>query len=246
MCQDMGRHPAETRVGAERVTPTGKQNEGETLAGAGVRAFLAFVLPPAMRQDIESLQTFFADRGLQGKWTSPESCHVTALFLGNQTPQALAVLSAKLREICAACAQFRAVYDAVNTFGQPPRVLALELADRPAGAFASLVAALREAVQSCGIAVDKSVLRREPRTHITLCRFRGRRESAGLRRLRVRRDDGWQWAEDPLATVQSPEGGSIEFDRLTLCSSVLQPAGPVYSILEQFELGPGPSAPGSA
>ena len=136
---------------------------------AGVRAFVAILLPDTVRAalgvEIERLRAF----GRNVSWVAPDNLHVTLKFLGNVEPARLDDAVSALTVAAAVVAPFELAIVGLGAFPSPtrPRVLWAGLADG-AGAAAKLARSVDSALAGHGFPPED----RPFAGHITLGRVR--------------------------------------------------------------------------
>ena len=199
-----------------------------------MRAFLAFPVPSDIRVHVRELQEYLRQNGVRGKWTEPDNLHLTVLFLGDQGPEPLRLLSSTLESELAVHGSFSLAWGTLGTFGRPPRVLYLGWEGGATAQYAALANDVRSWATACGVVISPATLRQEPRPHLTLARFRSSRESRALAALRGRAHGVNGWPADVPAPPA--DAGSIVCERIHLVHSVLRPDGPEYHVLEEFPL----------
>ena len=170
------------------------------------RCFIAFVLPQAIRKYCSHVQAELGRRHVRGKFVDPGHCHLTIHFLGDipleelfRIHDATLPLASQLREVV-----FTPV--ALGSFGRPPRVLFLELADE-GGHGKALVTEFRSLA---GLSDEKG---KEWIAHATLARFRSSGEAKSW--------DGATELPDPPASFR-PAG-------IGFFTSVLSDKGPQHT-----------------
>ncbi len=141
----------------------GPEEHGPTPPAA--RRFIALPLPRDVRTRLAAALP--DDPGLTGglRWARPEGWHATIAFLG-EVPDALVapLVDAVDAAIAAAPAPEELTVTEAGRFGRA--VLWVALQDAPAGSLAALAAAVRRAVDTTGLPVDRKPFR----AHVTLAR----------------------------------------------------------------------------
>ena len=186
----------------------------------GIRSFLAFSLPPGIRDVVERVLGDLSGASREVKWVRPGGVHLTVVFLGDVNEATLEPLKQAAAGVCHGFAPFRVRVSGTGFFPNPrrPRVIWLGLGGdvEPIGSFRD---ALQEALTPLGFAPE----RRPFRPHLTLGRFR----KGGFL------DERLGAAMDRHRDAQSPECMLTE---LVLFKSDLRPTGAVYTALERFPL----------
>ena len=198
-----------------------------------MRLFLAFECPECVRDYVRNLQDVLRKEHIKGKYVRPESLHLTVLFLGDQDEQAADTVIETVDRVCSQSAALTLTLDGLETFGSPPRVLVLDWDEEPERAFAEFGIRVRDAVSDAGIELKKNVRKRDPLPHLTLLRFRGRREAGTLKKLGEKTSDGWRWQ---VSFPAPPGPRRMTFSELCLYESTLRPEGAAYKVLHRFPL----------
>jgi 2'-5' RNA ligase len=187
---------------------------------ARTRTFIGIDIGDAIRGSAAALQKELAKGGAEVKWASPESMHVTLLFLGE-------VDDRELHSVC------RAVKEAAA--GEPPFALrvagvgAFPTARRPKVLWAGITDGA-EPLQRLNAALEEEMLelgcyRKEERgytPHLTLGRVKGDADSFALA------------SEIPKRLAWN--GGSATVDEVLVYSSETDRDGPVYTVIGRAPL----------
>ena len=169
------------------------------------RMFVAIELPEDIRNRLGAVAS-----GLSGLKPVPaHQLHLTLAFLGNVAAENESALRDALSAI--GPAEFPLTVHGLGTFGgsRKPMVLWTGVED-PGNALPPLAAAVRDAAQTAGIAIDE----RPFVPHITL----GRRRGGSPAKLRIF-----------LREYREETFGSFTVSGFTLFESVLSPDGPVHT-----------------
>ena len=196
-----------------------------------MRLFVALDIDDAIRERlnrfVEGVRNFAPD----ARWVKPESLHVTLKFIGEQPDtavekikQSLAGASSQTSEI-----HFRG-YGFFPT-AKSARVFWIGMETGPQ--LAALAAAVDENVATLGIPKED----RPFSPHLTLARSAG-----GSGAPRWRKGDNpnraFQYLQEKLAALPSPEFGTMTPREFFLYQSQLSPKGSKYTKLARFELQP--------
>jgi len=186
----------------------------------GIRSFLAFSLPPEIRDVVGRVLGDLSGASRDVKWVRPGSLHLTVVFLGDVDEASISSVKRAAADVCRAFAPFRLRVSGTGFFPNPrrPRVIWLGLDGdvEPMGRFRD---ALQEALAPLGFAPE----RRPFRPHLTMGRFR----KGGFP------DDRLNEALESHRNETSPE---CVLPELVLFRSDLRPTGAVYTVLERFPL----------
>lgn len=187
-----------------------------------VRLFLAAELGEPLRAELVRVIGRLSAAESNVKWVAPGSLHLTIKFCG-ELPDA----GPLAEQVRLEASRFRPVEVAVAGVGQfppkgPPKVVWAGCRGDVA-ALAAVAAACERAADRVGVERDRFGFT----AHITLGRARDGRSSKGLAKT--------------LATFADTPFGTLRVEAVTLFSSVLNSAGPTYSVLERFPLAGKPS-----
>ena len=179
----------------------------------GIRCFVAVDLPEEMRDEIRSLQSQIATKGL--RLVQPELVHITIKFLGDVPEEKVERVTDALQKV--KIAPFPAHVAGMGTFpGRDVRVVWLGLE----GNFEELFQSVESTLNTIGF-------EREARgfsPHVTLGRV-GRPGLETNRELRPK-----------IAANGGVDLGSFTVDRFYLKKSTLTRGGPIYEDLAGFAL----------
>jgi 2'-5' RNA ligase len=187
----------------------------------GIRSFLAFELPPDMKDVVYRVSGELKRSSLRVRWVKPENIHLTVVFLGSIAPEDLPSIRESTRNVCRGHGPFNVMIRGMGRFGnrRHPRVLWLGLA----GDLTQMDAfrdELQDMLRPFGIQREKRVFN----PHLTLGRFRkGARASEEL--------DGL------MAVYENLKSSVCTLDKLALFKSDLRPDGAVYTQLAEWPLG---------
>lgn len=169
-----------------------------------MRVFFGLAIPDTLRLPLALARDVIP----AGRAVPDENLHLTLAFLEDVDETTLAEVDLHLSGM--ALPQARIGLDALQTFGEPPRVIAAGI--HPDAGLTGLHAAIGRALRAAGI-----VPRRERfRPHITL--------------RRLRRTDVLGRLDPVLPALSAP------VDALTLWQSDLRPEGPRYTVLARYPL----------
>jgi 2'-5' RNA ligase len=194
-----------------------------------MRLFIALDIDDAIRERIarfvEGVQGFAPD----ARWVKPESMHITLKFIGEQPEPAVEPIKLALRTVNASTTeiQFRG-YGFFPT-AKSARVFWVGMEAGPP--LSALASAIDEKMAVLGIPKED----RAYSPHLTLARGSG-----GSGSPRWRRGDGpsraFERLQEKLASLPSPEFGTMTPREFFLYQSQLSPKGSKYTKLERFAL----------
>ncbi len=186
-----------------------------------IRSFLAFELPPEIKEMLRDVSGEMKKLALDLRWVKVDNMHLTVVFLGGINRAQIGEVGLKTEEICCDFAPFNVSLRGTGIFGTPrnPRVLWIGIngdLDRM-GRFRD---SLQLALEDLGVRQEK----RPFRPHLTVGRFRkgSRTASHHLEKLLSRYRD-----------LKSQPWPAKE---LVLFRSDLNPGGAVYTKMKAWPL----------
>jgi RNA 2',3'-cyclic 3'-phosphodiesterase len=189
------------------------------------RTFIAVDIGDGIRNNAIGLQELLAKTGAEVKWVTPESLHITLLFLGEVDDRELHTVCRAVREIAAGEPPFPLRVSGVGAFPTPRR---------PKIAWAGIVDGAEELRRLHGKLepkmLDLGYYRKEEREftpHLTLGRVKG--EADGLK------------LAPELTKRLAWDGGRTVVDEVLVFSSELEKDGPIYTVLGRGKLTGKPS-----
>lgn len=194
-----------------------------------MRVFIGIDLDPEVRDRISR----FLD-GVQGfapdaRWVRPESLHVTLKFIGEQKPEQVESIAARLRQVEASAFEIRSGGYGFFPTAKAPRVFWIGVHAAPQ---------LAELAGSIDMATAELGIPREDRPyspHLTLARAGGRSGSP----KRQKGDDPntiFAVLDKRLAAMPELDFGTMMAREFILYQSQLSPAGSKYTKLQRFPL----------
>ena len=183
-----------------------------------MRLFTAIHLNGEIREELIRLQRILNKRAPELRSVKAEQLHLTLKFLGEVEEAKLPAALAALKSCAAACPAFTATLEGRGCFPERGkiRVAWIGLAS-PSSALPRLSRSLEECFAVCGFPEEA----RDFSPHITIARA-GRRGAPP----RVRE----------AVSSLTPSPLSQEVSSLFLMQSMLQPAGPVYTVIKEEPL----------
>jgi len=187
---------------------------------ARTRTFIAVEISADIRDNAVALQESLAKTGAEVRWVTPDSMHVTLLFLGEVDDRELHVICRAVKDVAASEPPFPLRVSGVGAFPnvRHPKILWAGItdgADELKRLYDKLEAKL----------LDLGCYRKEERgytPHLTL----GRVKSEA---------DGFALAKE-LPKRLAWDGGRTVVDEVLVFASVLEEDGPVYTVLGRGEL----------
>src|SRR5262245_12320432 len=184
------------------------------------RTFIAVEIGADIRESAVALQETLAKTGAEVKWVTPESMHVTLLFLGEVDDRELPAVCRVVKEVAAAEPPFPLRVSGVGAFPTPrrPKILGAGITDG-----ADDLTCLYDKLEAK--LLDLGCYRKEERgytPHLTLGRVKNEA-------------DGFTLAKE-LPKRLAWDGGRTVVDEVLVFASVLEKDGPVYTVLGRGEL----------
>jgi 2'-5' RNA ligase len=186
----------------------------------GIRSFLAFELPPEIREEIGKISRELRKSRLPARWVREENIHLTIVFLGSIDENVVEDLEERVGSVVKGFTGFTAGLKGVGVFPNQwkPRVLWIGL-DGDIGGLSKLRDELQDALRVFGLREEK----RPFRAHLTLGRFKDR----------LKGDEELKWILDRYHDIASQP---YCLDELVLFKSDLRPGGPVYTKMASWPL----------
>lgn len=177
-----------------------------------VRTFLAVEVSSVIRSRLRALQESLNRAGLSARWVSPESIHLTLLFLGDIDERDLNRLCRGVAEVCSHHTAFSLSVEGVGCFPnvERPRVVWAGVGEGVEELHA-LHEELSDNLSEAGL-YDGDVHRFHP--HVTLGRVKN---FAGLAAA--------------LETKTAWSAGTCRIEEVKVMASDPRPEGPIYSVL---------------
>jgi 2'-5' RNA ligase len=184
------------------------------------RTFIAVETSAEIRARAVALQESLAKTGAEVKWSSPETMHITLLFLGEVDDRELHAVCRAVQEVAATEPTFSLSVSGVGAFPTPrrPKILWAGITEG-ADELRRLYGKLEEKL------LDLGCYRKEERgytPHLTLGRTRGEA-------------DGYTLARE-LPKLLNWDGGRMVVDEVVVYGSELQKGGPEHTVLGRGEL----------
>jgi 2'-5' RNA ligase len=186
------------------------------------RLFVAIDIPADVKERALEMRRALEADGWQARWVKPEALHLSLRFYGNQPVDSVPGLIERLRFATGAAHAFELRTASAGLFpnARRPRVIWLGVEDHT-GTLAQIATSIERESRDYGIDPET----RPFRPHMTLARVRPEeiatihdisRHFAGFERLA------------PLR---------FEVDHCSLIRSELRREGPIYTVIERFDLG---------
>ena len=183
-----------------------------------MRLFLATTFPAPILRALNERVVVLRPKLPQASWVRPESQHLTFVFLGEQPESLVAELVPRLEAALATTRAFTATLIGCGFFPNPRRARVAWIGVEPEQRFVEVAGAVRQAVQQCGVALDRDSFK----AHLTLLRMR----------------DPWppRSIETFNAALRDYRSEPFDVDEVTLYSSKLQPTGAVHTAVAHVRL----------
>lgn len=185
-----------------------------------MRAFVAVVLPEAVRAACSGLIAELRADFPKVRWVRPENIHLTLRFLGEITPEVGERMRQSVTAAVADMAPFEVAARGMGCFPNPRRPAVVWVGVHPGG---DGLTRLQQAAERCAIDAGLPPEKRRFVPHLTIGRVR-RAEMAG----------GWEGA---IARYAAFDAGAWAVRDVALFASELHPAGARYTRLATIPLG---------
>jgi len=185
-----------------------------------IRSFLAFELPPKIRETLSAVLGDARTLPLNVRWVRMVNIHLTVVFMGNVQEDEIGSIGDVARNVCYGHAPFRIQAKGAGVFGsrRNPRVLWVGL-EGDMDRMSVFRDDLQKKLAPFGIGEEN----RPFRPHLTLGRFRkGAKADPSL--------------DDLLLKYQDLYGSECLLSELVLFKSDLRPSGAEYTRLGQWSL----------
>ena len=195
----------------------------------GIRSFLAFELPPEIREQIRTVSTELQKTRMPVRWVKVDNIHLTIIFLGSVNEDAIDDIKEKVHIVVNKFSIFKTRLSGVGVFPnwRRPRVIWIGL-NGEIEKLSRFRDDLQKELKALGLKEEK----RPFSPHLTIGRFKGR----------LNQDDELKWILDRYYDISSD---LHHLNELILFKSDLKPDGPVYTKmavwpLRKENLGPAP------
>jgi 2'-5' RNA ligase len=187
-----------------------------------MRVFIAIDIDDKIRKAIADLQKQIASKVdvKKGdiKWVEPNNIHLTLKFLGEISDEQLAEVGEIAKTVVSAHNKFTLDIESVGSFGGRSAKIVWVGARKGTEALLALQKDLNDLLAQTGYPKEE----REFSAHLTLCRVN--HPIAGLK------------MGEAIAQFSHLKLGSIAAESLCIYQSQLTPAGPNYTLLDEFKL----------
>jgi 2'-5' RNA ligase len=185
-----------------------------------IRAFLAFELPPEIKEQVRKISEQLKRSKLDIRWAKPENIHLTIVFLGNVREGDLSAMGREIAQVCCGFYPFEIFLKGMGLFPdrRRPRVLWLGY-DGDVERMSDLRDVLHERLMPFEIKEEN----RPFKPHLTLGRFRNP----------VR---GNLQLDEVLNRHEGLSSQRFQVSELVLFKSELRPQGPEYTRLESWPM----------
>ncbi|HSR50565.1 MAG TPA: RNA 2',3'-cyclic phosphodiesterase [Acidobacteriota bacterium] len=191
-----------------------------------IRSFVAVSLPQDVRQALERTALPFKRLGLNARFASPGSMHLTLKFLGDIEPGRVDSLAAQISGAACIHAPFRLTLGTLGVFPGRRRPRVLWRGMRGIVPLLELQRSVSSLLAQEGFEPDK----RPYAPHLTLARLRSPRGSQALLEEVERFNEEYE----------ESQAEAFEVTQVNLFQSILKPSGAEYRILSSAPLEGGP------
>lgn len=184
-----------------------------------IRSFLAFELPPAMKEVVGKASQELRKTALNLRWVRVDNIHLTVVFMGQVQAEPLEDMGEDIRKVCSDYGVFHISLKAMGCFPnrRNPRVLWIGL-EGDLARMALFRDALQERLLPFGIEIEK----RPFKPHLTLGRFRQGDRAMDL--------------DEVLSHYKDISSPVCPLSELILFKSDLKPGGAEYTKLQSCTL----------
>ena len=193
-----------------------------------MRIFVALEIPETVRLRMARFSEEIREFAAQARWVQPESLHVTLRFIGERQPP-------EVEEIAHSLAEVRSESFAINFRGcgffptaKAARVFWVGIEEN--APLVRLANAVDKACVRAGVARED----REFNPHLTLAR--AGRSGAPHRMRGDKANPAFEKLREQLATIQTPDFGTMKAREFILYQSKLSPKGADYTAMARFPL----------
>ena len=186
----------------------------------GIRSFLAFELPPEIREKIGAVSKELQKTSMPVRWVKVENIHLTMIFLGSVNEDAIDEIKENVQPVVKGFSTIRTMLNGVGVFPhwRKPRVIWVGL-NGEIDTLSNLRDQLQAELKMLGLREEK----RPFRPHLTIGRFKGR----------VDRDEELKSILDRYHDITSD---LYCLKELILFKSDLRPDGAVYTRMATWPL----------
>ncbi|MBN1626786.1 MAG: RNA 2',3'-cyclic phosphodiesterase [Deltaproteobacteria bacterium] len=189
-----------------------------------IRAFLAFELPPEIREKVRQVSEELKGLKMDVRWVRPENIHLTVVFLGNVREGDISAMAREIEHVSCGFHPFELCLKGIGVFPESrrPRVLWVGYEGD-----IERMAVLREVLYERLMPFEIKDEKRQFRPHLTLGRFRnpGRRSTL---------------PDDVIKQYEGLSSASFKASELVLFKSELRPQGPEYSKIDSWPMSAEP------
>jgi 2'-5' RNA ligase len=185
-----------------------------------IRSFLAFELPPQIKEVLIDLFVKLKQSSLEVRWVRPEGIHLTVVFMGSVREEEISSINEVVGRVCSEYGPFTMTLNGMGCFpnNRNPRVLWL-------GVEGTLqrMSRFRDDIQRGLIPFGIKEEKRDFRPHLTLGRFKKPpKTTVGLEKL--------------LLEYKGLTSPACSLNELIFYKSELRPGGAVYTMLRSWPL----------
>jgi 2'-5' RNA ligase len=186
----------------------------------GIRLFLAFELPPTIREQIGTVSRELKKSTLPVRWVKVENIHLTIVFIGSVNEDTIDDIKEKVHGVVKSSFVFKTRLNGVGVFPnlRRPRVIWVGLNGET-----ERLSRFRDELQAELKVLGIREERRPFRPHLTIGRFKGI----------VDRDEELKWILDKYHDIRT----DLHYlNELILFKSDLKPDGPIYTKMAVWPL----------
>jgi len=202
-----------------------------------MRLFIALDIDEAIRERIARFVEGVCNFAPDARWVKPESMHVTLKFMGEQPEAKIDDFKAALKAVSASAPAIH--FRGYGFFPTPKSARVFWIGMESGPELPGLAAAIDETMPALDIAKEERAFT----PHLTLARA-GSRSGSPHRRKEDRPNRVFQILQNRLATLPTPDFGSMTAHEFFLYQSQLSPKGSKYTKIAKFSLADSMRASG--
>jgi len=189
-----------------------------------IRAFLAFELPPDIKEQVRQVSEELKRSKMDVRWVKPDNIHLTIVFLGNVREGDISAMAREIEQVSCGFHPFEIYMKGIGIFPdmRRPRVLWAGYAGD-----IERMAMLRDVLHERLAPFEIKEEKRQFRPHLTIGRFRnpGRRNPM---------------LDNVIKQHEGLSSRAFQVSELVLFKSELRPQGPEYTKLDSWAMSAEP------
>ena len=184
-----------------------------------IRIFIGIAIQENLKGDLKKLENELSEARADVKWVKTENLHITLKFLGFTPADKIPDIFGALKPLLSCINPFLLNLKGVGAFpeGSSPRVVWVGVEDGK-GDISNLQKKIEEALEKLNFSREN----REYKPHLTIGRFKGRKNAASLERR--------------ITAKHASAFGEMAVRTIDIVRSDLGPEGPAYTVLHKIDL----------